>query len=72
MVKFCEKGATGNIFFIVAMASQELEGSGKDTLAIEMWDRVKKSGSYRNALGVISEYVELVECETENEACPAF
>ena len=48
----------GNIFFILGKASQILKRSGQAEQAKEMADRVYRSGDYRKALSIISEYVE--------------
>lgn len=51
-------GMDGNIFFILGKASQLLKRSGQPEQAKEMADRVYQSGDYRQALSIISEYVE--------------
>lgn len=51
-------GHDGNIFSIVADAGRVLSRNGQRAEADEMYDRVFKAGSYHEALGIISEYVE--------------
>ena len=60
-VVFERNGSSGNIFFIMSMASRclHLDGLGDD--ADDMIRRVKDSGSYEEALEIIGEYVNLVE-----------
>ena len=51
-------GHEGNIFSIAADAGRLLSRNGQRKEADEMYDRVFKAGSYHEALGIISEYVE--------------
>lgn len=51
-------GQDGNIFSIMGRASRLLKENGQNKEAEEMFERVKSSGSYYQALGIISEYVE--------------
>ena len=51
-------GMDGNIFAITGRASALLKRSGQRDEAQEMFDRVIASGSYEEALGIVSEYVE--------------
>ena len=51
-------GHDGNIFSIVSDAGRLLARNGQKREADEMYDRVFKAGSYHEALGIISEYVE--------------
>lgn len=51
-------GEDGNIYAIMGRASGMLKENGQDTEATEMIERVTSSGSYEEALGIISEYVE--------------
>ena len=52
------EGMDGNIFFILGTASQLLQRNGQDDEARKMYERVTSSGSYDEALNIISEYVE--------------
>lgn len=51
-------GMDGNIFSILGNASRLLRRDGQADRAKEMVDRVFASGSYEQALSIISEYVE--------------
>lgn len=51
-------GHDGNIFSIMGDARRLLVLNGQRNEADEMIERVKESGSYYRALGIISEYVE--------------
>ena len=51
-------GQDGNIFAILGRASRLLKKNGQPEQAKEMADRVYQSGNYRQALSIISEYVE--------------
>ena len=50
-------GHDGNIFGILGRASRLLKGAGQQEQADEMFRRVTSSGSYEEALRIISEYV---------------
>ena len=51
-------GADGNIFNLLGIASRTLKNNGMADEAKEMYDRVTSSGSYNEALCIISEYVD--------------
>lgn len=51
-------GMDGNIFSILGRAARLLRENGQPEQAKEMSDRVYQSGDYRQALSIISEYVE--------------
>ena len=51
-------GEDGNIFAVMGRASGLLKEAGQKAEAEEMINRVTSSGSYDEALGIISEYVE--------------
>ena len=51
-------GHDGNIFSIMGRASRLLKQAGMREEANEMFNRVTSSGSYDEALHIISEYVE--------------
>ena len=59
-------GQDGNIFGILGRASSLLRQAGQREQVAEMSDRVYASGSYNEALNIISEYVE-----TELSTIPA-
>jgi len=50
-------GADGNIFNILGMASRTLRRNGMPDEAKEMYSRVTSSGSYEQALCIITEYI---------------
>ena len=50
-------GANGNIFNILGIASRTLKDNGMAEEAAEMYNRVTSSGSYEEALGIITEYI---------------
>jgi len=51
-------GNDGNIFAIMGRASALLREAGQAEKAKEMFERVTSSGSYDDALMIISEYVD--------------
>jgi len=51
-------GHDGNIFSIMGRASRLLKQAGMREEANEMFNRVTGSGSYDEALRIVSEYVE--------------
>ena len=53
-------GADGNVFNIMGIAARTLKENGMADVAKEMRSRVMDSGSYDNALAIITEYVEPV------------
>ena len=56
-------GADGNVFNILGIASKALKRAGLHEQVTEMRERVTSSGSYDNALAIITEYVEPVEVD---------
>ena len=52
------EGQDGNIFSILGQASRLLKDVGQKDQADEMFRRVTSSGSYEEALHIISEYVD--------------
>ena len=50
-------GANGNIFNILGIASRTLKDNGMTEEAAEMHNRVTSSGSYEQALCIITEYI---------------
>jgi hypothetical protein len=52
-------GEDGNIFNLMGIASRTLKRVGLKKQAEEMVDRITKSKSYEEALGIIMEYVEV-------------
>ena len=60
-------GQDGNIFAILGRAMKLLKANGQAQEAEEMFQRVKDSGSYHQALFIISEYVETELSKPEQE-----
>ena len=60
-------GQDGNIFNLMGIAAQTLRRAGLDDQAKEMLDRVRESGSYYQALGVIGEYVNITSADDMGE-----
>ena len=56
-------GQDGNIFNLMGIAAQTLRRAGLADQAKEMLDRVRESGSYYQALGVIGEYVNITSAD---------
>ena len=50
-------GANGNIFNILGIASRTLKYNGMTEKAAEMYNRVTSSGSYEEALCIITDYI---------------
>lgn len=63
-------GEDGNVFNLIGIASRTLKEHGMAEEAKEMCQRVRESGSYYEALGVIGEYVNITSSEdmTEDES----
>lgn len=51
-------GSNGNIFNLLGIAGKALKANGMKEEADEMYKRVTSSGSYYEALGIITEYVD--------------
>lgn len=64
-VHFSSRKESGNIFFILGLVSREMKKQRRITEFNDMRDRVYNSGSYREALAIIREYVELVDLDHE-------
>ena len=61
-------GQDGNIFNLMGIASRTLKRNGMYEQAKEMCDKITSSGSYDEALAIISDYVEITSTEeSENE-----
>ena len=56
-------GADGNIFNILGIASRTLKDNGMTEEAAEMYNRVTSSGSYDEALCIITDYI--IPCSQE-------
>lgn len=60
-------GQDGNIFNLVGIASHTLKKYGFVDEAKEMCSRVASSGSYSEALGIISEYVNITDGSEQSD-----
>ena len=56
-------GEDGNIFNLMAIASRTLRQNNMEDQAKEMCQRIKESGDYYKALGIIGEYVDITAAE---------
>lgn len=56
-------GEDGNIFHLIGIAAKTLRRNGMSTEASEMSEKVFKSGSYEEALGIIGEYVNITSVD---------
>ena len=64
-------GRDGNIFNLMGIASRTLRDNGLDDAAKEMCERIRGSGNYYKALGIIGEYVNITSVdEQEHESEP--
>lgn len=52
-------GEDGNIFNLMGIAARTLKEADMNDEAKEMMDRIMNSGSYLEALAIISEYVNI-------------
>lgn len=60
-VIFDSRGSSGNIYYIVGKARDELRKQRRITDFNTMRDRVFESHSYVEALDIIKEYVDLID-----------
>ena len=58
-------GQNGNIFNLLGIASNTLKENDMADEAKEMRERIVSCGSYDEALGIISEYVEITSVDEE-------
>ena len=60
-------GQDGNIFNLMGIASRTLRENGLGSRADEMCDRIRSSGDYYMALGIIGEYVNITSADDNDE-----
>lgn len=60
-------GQDGNIFNLMAIASKTLRKNDMSEQATEMCDRIRKSGSYDEALCILGEYVNITSTDQKIE-----
>ena len=58
-------GAYNHILNLTSIAYWTLVKSGQKAQADEMYNRVKKTDSHQNAVGIIGEYVNFVEAQPD-------
>ena len=58
-------GRDGNIFNLMGIASRTLRDNGLDDAAKEMCERIRGSGNYYKALGIIGEYVNITSVDEQ-------
>ena len=63
MIQFRSTKESGNIFWILGAAKNELQKQRRITDYNTMRDRVCESKSYEEALAIIREYVELIDLD---------
>lgn len=66
-VIFDRNGESGNIFYIMGMAYASLLQEGRRSDAERMSQMVPEQHSYEDALGVIAEFVDLVDITNGGE-----
>ena len=65
IVHYRSRHESGNIYWIVGVVRDVLRKQNRITEFNDMRDRVFSSGSYREALAIIGEYVTLVDDDTQ-------
>ena len=58
-------GQNGNIFNLMGIASRTLRENGMSEKADEMCGRIRESGNYYKALGIIGEYVNITSVDED-------
>lgn len=65
-------GQDGNIFQLASIASHTLRENNRADQVDQMWNRIKNSGSYDEALCIIGEYVDITSVEEIKEQIDNF
>ena len=60
VITYDPHGETGNIFWILGQLRKEMQKQRRIDAYNQIWERVQKSGSYEEALKIISEEADLV------------
>ena len=55
------RGESGNIFWILGQVRRILQQQRRITAYNELWERVQRAGSYKEALDIIVEEVTLID-----------
>ena len=63
VVYFNSRGPSGNIFCILGMVQRELRKKRRINDFNELRDKVTNSHSYKEALSIIREYVDLIDLD---------
>lgn len=64
MIHFNSRGASGNIFAVLAEARKVMRKERRITEYNNMWEEVQNSGSYEAALEIIGKHVPLIDDAT--------
>lgn len=64
-VFFRSSSESGNIFHILGLVRREMQKQRRITEYNDLRDRVYNSGSYREALAIIREYVDLHDLDEQ-------
>lgn len=68
-IRYDSRGESGNIFWILRALRDECKRMGESpTVYKEMQERVFASGSYKEALAIIGEKVNLIDISAEDES----
>lgn len=66
-IKYDSEGQSGNIFFILAKVKLVMKKEGREELFKKCEERVYASSSYKEALKIINEYVQLEDVRVGKE-----
>ena len=55
------RGESGNIFWILGQVRRIMQKEHRITAYNELWERVQRASSYKEALNIISEEVTLID-----------
>ena len=55
------RGESGNIFWILGQVRRIMQKQRRITAYNELWERVQRAGSYKEALDIIREEVTLID-----------
>ena len=61
ILEYNSRGETGNIFWILGQVRRILQKQHRIDAYNELWERVQHSGSYEEALEIISDEVTLID-----------
>jgi hypothetical protein len=52
-------GTDGNVFALAGRVARALKAAGRESQVQDLWDRLVTCGSFDDALGLFTEYVEV-------------